>query len=79
MSKVGFELPILFSDNKRRKGRDARNALQEAGIPFSYPPSDKPTPMLIVGLKSYTGIRKIKAFAKSERAQKIKERYKHEI
>jgi len=73
--EVDFEFPILFSDNEK-EGQKARFALEKAGIPFEYPPCTEPTPMLLIGFTCYTGLREIKEFIESERAQKIKGRYK---
>ena len=76
MSKVDLEYPVLFSDNEG-EGRKARDALEEAGIPFAYPASAESPPMLLVGFTRYTGLKEIKEFIESERAKKIKEKYKN--
>ena len=77
MKEVDLEFPTLFSDDKG-EGREARDVLGKAGIPFNYPPSDESPPMLLVGGHTrYTGLREILEFIEGERAEKIKEKYKN--
>jgi len=76
MKEIDLEIPVLFY-NSKETDREAYYAIIKSGIPCEFrPPSEEPTPWLIVGYTHYDGLQKIMEYIGSERAQKLKEKYK---
>ena len=75
--RTDFEIPILFY-NSKESDKEAYFALVKSKIPCIFnPPSDEPTPMLLVGYTHYEGLQEIMEYLGSEMAQKLKEKYKN--
>jgi len=71
MSDINLEIPALFY-NSKKEDQEAYFALVESGIPCEFlPPSEEPTPLLLVGFAKYIGLQEIKEFIESERAQEL--------
>ena len=74
--RTDFEIPILFY-NSKESDKEAYFALVKSKIPCIFnPPSDEPTPMLLVGYTHYEGLQEIMEYLGSEMARKFKEKYK---
>lgn len=72
--EIDLEIPRLFY-NSKETDRKAYYAILKSGIPcVFYPPSDEPTPRLLVGYGEYIGLQKIMEYLGSEMAQKLKEK-----
>lgn len=66
MKKIDFEKPILFY-NSKEEDRKAYFLLMESNIPCDYrPPSEEPTPLLLVGFRKYVGLQEIKGYLTME-------------
>lgn len=75
--RTNFEIPVLFY-NSKETDREADFAIIKSGIPCIFnPPSEEPTPMLLVGFTHYDGLEEIMEYLGSEMAQKLKEKYKN--
>ncbi len=75
-NKIDLEIPVLFY-NSKETDREAYYAILKSGIPCEFrPPSEEPTPWLLVGYTHYDGLGEIMEYLGSEMAQKLKEKYK---
>ena len=74
IKEIDLEIPVLFY-NSKEDDREAYYALLKSGIPCEFrPPSEEPTPRLLVGYAEYIGLQKIMEYLGSEMAQKLKEK-----
>ena len=74
MKEIDLEIPVLFY-NSKKEDREAYFALAKSGIPCEFrPPSEEPTPLLLVGYAKYLGLQEIMEYLGSERAQKLKDK-----
>ncbi|MBU3942234.1 MAG: hypothetical protein KKF74_04955 [Nanoarchaeota archaeon] len=74
MKEIDLEIPVLFY-NSKEDDRKAYYALLKSGIPCEFrPPSEEPTPLLLVGYTEYIGLEEIMEYLGSEMAQKLKEK-----
>lgn len=72
MKEIDLEIPVLFY-NSKQEDREAYFALVKSGIPCKFrPPSEEPTPLLLVGYTKYIGLQEIMEYLGSERVQKLK-------
>lgn len=79
MKEIDLEIPVLFY-NSKKEDREAHFALIKSGVPCEFrPPSDEPTPLLLVGYTRYIGLQEIMEYLGSERAQKLRERETEKI
>lgn len=79
MKEIDLEIPVLFY-NSKKEDREAYFALVKSRVPCEFrPPSDEPTPLLLVGYTRYIGLQEIMEYLGSERAQKLRERETEKI
>ena len=73
-NKIDLEIPVLFY-NSKEEDREAYFAIIKSGIPCIFnPPSEEPTPWLLVEYTHYDGLQEIMEYLGSEMAQKLKEK-----
>lgn len=76
MKEIDLEIPVLFY-NSKEEDFEAYFSILKSGIPCEFrPPSEEPTPRLLVGYAEYVGLQEIIEYLMSERAQELKERKK---
>lgn len=62
MKEIDFEKPILFY-NSKEEDQKAYFLLKGSGISCDFrPPSEEPTPLLLVGFRKYTGLQEIEEY-----------------
>ena len=79
MKEIGLEIPVLFY-NSKKEDREAYFSILKSGILCDFrPPSEEPTPRLLVGYAEYIGLQEIMEYLGSESARKLKERKMEKI